>query len=404
MGDNAAPNADRDPHVKRWLEHITVLADQIGPRGSTTEGERQGSEYCRRILSELGLTARLESFASARSIYHPHLFASIALLIAFAVYPLAGRWTAGAALFITFVALASELMELAFRDNLLRRLVPKADSQNVVAVVPPSGEHRQDLILVGHVDSHRSPIIFSSARWLQAYGVFSMVAFALFIAQMGLYGLGTVVQWSWIWYATIPSAVAAVLLAAMCIQADATPFSPGANDNATAAGLVLVLGEDLVARPLEHTRVWLACTGCEEVQHYGAIDLLRRHRDEFLNPKAVVFESLGVDGPAWLTREGIIVPFYADRDMVALAERLADQHPECRAYPTKIFGGNTEMADAQRVGIPAITLCGITADGRLPYWHQPADTVDKMDPDVLARAYAYTQAYLNAIDANASQA
>jgi hypothetical protein len=375
------------------------LADEIGPRGSTTAGERRGSEYCQKILAGLGLSPRLESFISARSIYHPHLIGSVGMLIAFGVYPLAGRVTAALAVGITLVVLVSELMELGFRDNLLRRLVPKGPSQNVVATIAPSGQHTQDLVLIGHVDSHRTPIIFSSSGWLKAYGVFTLVAFGLFLVQLVLYGLGAVTQWVWIWPASIPSAVCAVLLAAMCIQADSTPFSPGANDNATAAGLVLTLGEQLRAQPLEHTRVWLACTGCEEVQHYGAIDFFRRHRDELRAPTAVVFESLGCDGPAWLIREGIIVPFRASRELVALAERVAGEHPEWGGYPTRIVGGNTEMADALRVGIPAITLCGITAKGRLPFWHQPGDTTDKMDPEVLTRAYAFTWAYLQALDA-----
>ena len=52
--------------------------------------------------------------------------------------------------------------------------------------------------------------------------------------------------------------------------AERTPFTAGANDNASAVGLVLTLAEAPVSPPLAHTRVWQACTGCEEVQHYGA--------------------------------------------------------------------------------------------------------------------------------------
>ncbi len=42
--------------VPVWLEHIRVLAEDIGPRGSTTEGERRGAEYCAQVLEQLGLT------------------------------------------------------------------------------------------------------------------------------------------------------------------------------------------------------------------------------------------------------------------------------------------------------------------------------------------------------------
>lgn len=390
---------DHRRYTESWLQHVRYLATEIGPRGSTTEGERRGSEYCQGILDHLGLSAQMEVFTSARSIYLPHLLAAVMMLIAFGIYPFAGRVGAGIAALLVLVSLASDLLELGFRDNLFRWLVPKAPSQNVVATIQPTGEHHQDLVLVGHVDSHRTPLVFKTQRWVSVYQAFTTVAFALFLCQAVLYVLGTVAQWSWIWPASIPSAVGALLLVAMCFQADRTPFSAGANDNATGSGLVLALAGHLRAEPLRHTRVWLVCTGCEEVQHYGAIDFFRRHRADFCDPVTVVLESLGCAGPAWLTREGIVVPFCADGDLVALAQELSDEHPEWGAYPAQVKGGNTEMADALRVGIPAITFLGMGPRGETPYWHQVEDTFDKMDPKVMERAYAFIWAFVQALDA-----
>ncbi len=392
----------QDSYVRLWFEHIRMLAEEIGPRGSTTQGELRGSGYCGQTLNRLGLAPQLDRFRGARSIYHPHLSAAITLLIAFIVYPLAGRVTACIAALISFVALLSQVMELGLRDNLLRRLVPKGPSQNIVAAVQPAGKHEQDLVLMGHVDSHRTPIIFSTPRWLFAYMIFTGVGFITFCAQVVLYILGAVTQWGWIWPVSIASAVSAVLLIAMCIQADRTPFNRGANDNASGAGLVLALAEQLREEPLEHTRVWLVCSGCEEVQHYGATDFFRRHRADLHNPVSFVFDSIGCAGPAWLTKEGIVVPFYSDRNLVALAEKVAADQPELEARPTRIIGGNTEMADSLRARVPAITLCGIGLNGRLPYWHQEGDTLDKIDPQVLVRTYAFTWAFMQALDDRAA--
>ena len=397
------PEIDHSHHIESWLRHVRDLAIDIGPRGSTTEGERRGAEYCQSVLNQAGLSARMESFTSARSIYLPHLLAAATMLISFVLYPLAGRVSAGIAAFLVLVSISSELLELSFRDNVFRRLVPKAPSQNVVATIPPAGEHHRDLVLMGHIDSHRTPLVFSTPRWVSVYQTFTTVAFVLFLIQLLLYILGAITQWAWIWPVSIPSAVGALLLAAMCIQADRTPYSAGANDNATGAGLVLALGSHLQAEPLQHTRVWLVCTGCEEVQHYGAIDFFRRHRAEFHNPVAVVFELMGCAGPAWLTQEGIVVPFHADKDLVALAERLSADHPEWGAYPTQITGGNTEMADALRAGIPAMAFMGLGPNGETPYWHQVGDTADKLDPEVMERAYAFVWAFSRALDAGAAQ-
>jgi hypothetical protein len=384
--------------VPIWLGHIRVLAEDIGPRGSTTEGERRGAEYCAQVLKHLGLTPQVEPFTSARSIFQPHLLAAIAMLIAFIVYPLAGRISAIVAAAISLLALGSDLLELSFRTNPLRWVISKGPSQNVVATLPAAGEHRRDLVLIGHLDTQRTPLVFSTQRWVDTYKAFTTVAFALFAAQVALYLLGAVTQWRWIWPATGVSAIGAVLLMALCLQADSTPFTAGANDNATAVGLVLTLAQQLKDEPLQHTRVWLVCTGCEEVQHYGAQDFFERHRAELRQPVTIALEMLGCAGPAWLTKEGIVVPFYADRQLVALAEQLAAQHPEWGAYATQITGGNTEMADALRLGIPAITLTGMLPDGNAPYWHQVGDTYDKIDPEVLARAFAFTSAFIRTLD------
>ena len=386
--------------VQTWLRHIRALAEDIGPRGSTTEGERRGAEYCRQALAALGYAAQVESFSSARSIFEPHLLAASGMLMAFAIYPLAGRLTAAIAAVLSLLALGSDLLELSFRDNPLRWLVSKGSSQNVIASVPPAGEHRQDLVLIGHIDTQRTPLIFSTKGWLDAYKAFTTIAFVAFAVQVLMYLLGALTGWRWVWPVTLISLACSILLILLCLQADSTPFCAGANDNATGAGLVLTLGEQLKTQPLRYTRVYLACTGCEEVQHYGAIDFFRRHRAELVQPMTIAFEMLGCTGPAWLVKEGIVIPFYADRKMVQLAEQLSARHPEWQAHATQINGGNTEMADALRIGIPAITLAGMTPKGDAPYWHMLSDTYDKMDAEVLGRAYAFTWAYIQALDEN----
>jgi hypothetical protein len=386
------------PQVAAWLSHIRALAVDIGPRGPTREGERKGAEYAQAQFEKFGLKPVWESFKSARSIFQPHLVGSLLMLLAFAIFPLGGRTTAILAALLSILVLVSELQELGFQNNLYRMLLPKGDSQNVHAVIPPAGEHRGDLVLVGHLDSQRTPLIFRTPAWVKTYDRFTTVVFITFLLQVVLYTLAIFLPWSWIWTATLPTALCAVLLAAMCLQADFTPFTAGANDNATAAGLVLTLAEHFTKNPLQHTRLFAVCTGCEEVQHYGMIDWYTRHRAELKNPRAVVFEMLGCAGPAWLTKEGIIVPFKADAGMVALIERLAGEHPEWGAYEGKISGGNTEMADAVRAKVPAITLFGVTREGVYPYWHQVEDTYDKMNPVVMEKAWAMVMTVLQELD------
>jgi hypothetical protein len=386
------------PQVSTWLKHVRALSVDIGPRGSTYEGERQGAEYARSEFQHMGLEANWEKFQSARSIFLPHVLGSLTMLLAFAIFPLGGRVTAIISAVLSLLVIITELLELGFKDNLFRRIVPKAESQNVFVVIPPTGEHQRDLVLVGHLDSQRTPIFFRSPRWVKIYDNFTTVIFITYIVQVLLYTLAIFAPLGWIWYATFPSALCAVLMAAFFIEADLSPFTAGANDNATAAGLVLTLAEELRKQPLQHTRVFAVCTGCEEVQHYGMIDWYQRHRAELKDPRAVVFEMLGVNGPAWLTREGIVIPFKSDPELASACQQIAADHPEWGAYPTSISGGNTEMADAVRANVPAITLFGMTREGVAPYWHQKEDTFDKMNPDVMQRTWEFTRALIEKID------
>jgi hypothetical protein len=218
-------------------------------------------------------------------------------------------------------------------------------------------------VLVGHLDSQRTPIFFRSPGLVKVYDNFTTV---IFITYIVLYTLAIFAPLGWIWYATFPSALCAALMAAFFIEADLSSFTTDANDNATAASLVLTLAEELRKQPLQHTRVFAVCTGCEEVQHCGMIDWYKHHRAELKDPRAIVFEMLGVDSLAWLTPEGIIVPFKPDPELASACQQIAADHPEWGAYPTSISGGNTEMADAVRANVPAITLFGMTREGVTP--------------------------------------
>ena len=387
-----------NPQIKRWLNHIYKLAVEIGPRGSTTNEERQAAEYAKVEFSKMGLVPVWQDFKSAKSIFLPHIIGSFIMIFAFIIYPLGGRTITIIAALLSILVIVSELQELGFQNNLIRMMVPKGRSQNVHAVIPSEKEHQQDIILVGHLDTQRTPLFFRNHTFVKIYDNFTTIIFVTYLVQTILYSLSVFFPWNWVWYASIPAAVCAVLMISFFIEADFSPFTAGANDNASAAGMVLTLAEELKRTPLEHTRVFAVCTGCEETQHYGMIAWYERNLPMLKNPRAIVFELLGVEGPGYLTQEGIIVPFRSDPQLLAMIEAISQEHPEWGAYPVKISGGNSEMADALRNGIPAISLFGISKEGVAPYWHQVQDTYDKMNPEVMERVWSLTTKLIHDID------
>ena len=319
---------------------------------------------------------------------------------------------AALALILSLICTSSLSLELLFKHNPVRRLLPRRLSRNVIATIPPSGEHKRDIILMGHVDTNHNSVIFRNPKTIYAWRVFSSICAVSFYLQVILYSVGLVTQtpilWPWL---ALPAALNAVIVIAFMVEGERAPFSKGANDNATGAGLVLTLGEQIANAPLGHSRIWLVCTGCEEVKHYGAIDFYRRHFGELVNPQAVVFEMLGRDNPGYLVRESTINLFtiHASPELITLAASIAKQHPELHAHPTRAAGGHTEMADAIRFGVPAITIAGIAEnatdynyDGPNLYWHHKDDTLDNLLPDKLERSYAYVWELVKAIDGQGS--
>jgi hypothetical protein len=134
--------------IETWLNHIHSLAVDIGPRGPTRPGERLGALYAQAQFERIGLQPIFETFSSAKSIFHPHLLGSGLILLAFILFLIGGRISAILAALLSIFVLVCELLELSFQNNPFRKLVPKGESQNVFAIIPPAGEHHHDLVLV----------------------------------------------------------------------------------------------------------------------------------------------------------------------------------------------------------------------------------------------------------------
>lgn len=378
--------------LQRWMEHVRRLSEEVGPRGPATEGERRGLGYCGQVLRDLGLAVREDRFPSAGSVFRPHLVAAAGILLAFALYRLAPSLAAS----LVAVVLVSEVRELTLRPNLLQVVLPKRESGNVFAVLEGPGDPgaARDVVLMGHVDTQRTPIIFSSPGWFAFYRAFSTAAFGSFVLMTLIYAGGAAFGWAWVWpVSAVPAGLAAVL-AAICIEAELSPHTPGANDNASGAGLVLALAEEAAANPPPGVRLWLVCTGSEESLHEGARAFFARHRGQMRRPLAMVLEMLAASGPGWMESEGIVLRIPSDPRLRRLAAAVAERHPELGAYPAKLEGGVTEMADALAAGIPAITIIGLTRDGKAPYWHLPSDTADKMVPEAMDRNLRFVRTML----------
>jgi len=305
-----------------------------------------------------------------------------------------------AALVLTVLGLVSVLLELAFRPNPLRWLLPKGRSQNVWARIEPRGETREQVVLLGHLDSHRTPLVFSTDRWVKLFGMLVPVGLVSVVLLIIVFALSVIAPGPLWRFLSLPLALVALGLFLVTAQADLTPYTAGANDNATGAGVVLSLAERLKKEPLEHTAVWAVLSGCEEVGCYGAEAFAQAHRDELGRAVWIAVDSVGGKGagPAYLTSETFLLTTHSDPDLLALAERVAARHPELDAYAHRFKGAYTEGAIGGKYGFRVLTLVGHRRDGKLPEWHRPTDVVENVDPGTVERTEAFLWELLQEID------
>jgi hypothetical protein len=390
---------DRAPSAAQAMAHIHCLTEVIGPRGSTTPEERQAAKYAQGVLHGLGVEdVRVEEFESASSTWRPYAVCGLLALLAVAIYPLAGRVSAFAAALLSALTFYWAYRELNFGDNPIRRLLPKGKSQNVIGIIPPDGEARKKVVLIGHLDSHRTPLLFRTTLLVTVFMAIVALGFLSLAGNALLYLLGALTGWPLFYAISWGVAGLALIVLLLCLQADLTPYTKGANDNASAVGVNLSLAERLVKEPLQRTEVWILCSGCEEVGCYGMLAFLKAHKDELRQAYFIDLEGVGIGQLHYAGREGMTRAYRSHPELVTIAEKVAARRPELIAGPKVLPAGYTETGVVVKEGLKGITIIALSPQGFLPYWHQPEDTLDKIEEEPLAQAHEFVWEMMREID------
>ena len=341
-------------------------------RGSASAGEREAAALLRDAFADAGAhAAHVQPFR-----YGP-------------------RWTDAAMLHyvaglvgprpVAAVAGASYALEFSGRSQWSRALLPHSDGANAVARVHPSGPRERTLVLLAHIDTAQTGLMWHPAftgLWKQVAkrtgkspspGTTALLAFALSA------------------FAPRRRAGRALLALSLALTADVARNRPvpGANDNAcAAAGLVDLIG-GFVREPLERTEVIAVATGCEESGMGGTAAWLRRARDE-LDPErtlVVGLDQIGAGDPHVLSGEGPpLIAHYREEDVVRAQ------------LPTYHAAGWTDPILARFAGLPTISIVGVE-DGGFPNYHLPSDTPDKVDWSSVDRCLATARRIARDFDA-----
>jgi len=388
------------------IDHVRGLAEAIGPRGSTGPGERAAADYAFDVLEHIGLGPSMETFRSGRSAWAPFSLLFGCVIAGCLLFWFVGRIGAIVALGMSIAALASALVEMRFRANPLRWLLPKGRSQNVWAAIGATEAAGEQVVLVAHLDTHRTPLVFSTDGWVRLFERLVPIGLGCVVLLILLFALGIPLTWPSLKFAAIAPLGVALGIFALTLQAEFTPYTAGANDNASGVGVVLRLAERLAAEPLRHTSVHVVLTGCEEVGCYGADAFLGAHQHELARAAWLSIDTVGTKDacPTYLKQERFLATTKSDPRLLALADAVAEGHPELGARPVEMGGAYTEGAIGAKYGLRVLTFGSRNRAGLLSEWHRPTDTVANVSEATIEATEAFVWELLVDLDRAAARA
>lgn len=384
------------------LEHLKILCAEIGPRGPTTNDEARAAAYAAARLQKTGARqVVIETFHSVPSLWWAFDIAFALPLAAAATYFFSGGRLWGVAAFLCLVSLSVIVAELRFSKLSLSSFLPKRISQNVHARIPPSGEPRKRLVVIGHLDTNKTPVFFRP-------GVVGHLPALLFLvmACILLMGLAFVFvprsDFRTAFVVSVTLSLPVSLAFILTVHGDLrTPYTEGANDNATGAGLVLSLAEQFSEEPLNHTELWALCTGCEEATLSGIKAFLHRHGEELGDAYFIDLECLGIGRVRYITVEGMLRKYYSNPGLLRAASAAAKAEGNGSIEAMALKSGYTETAIVLRNGLAGITVMAFPEGSRdVPHWHQLSDRLENIQPETLDTAFRFLVALAKEIDSH----
>lgn len=388
--------------VQKALSHIHYLSESIGGRGSCTKNEQLAGEYAARQMRALSVkNIRAESFQAIPSTYWGFAMAfGAAITGSLLVVLFGGRGVMALGALLSAAGVWGMLAETDFAASWVRWSLPKKESRNVIGVVPPKGPVNRRVILAAHLDTHRTPVFYSSERWYSMFTLLVSLGVLGMLLAVIVFLLGSLLDWGWVRVAAVPLLGIQLFGIGMCLHADFTPYSPGANDNASGAAAVLAIAARLQRTPLRRTEIHLAFTGCEEVGDWGMADFLKRHSAELGDDAVyIILDEVGLGKIKYLVIDGLILKYRTHPEALELARESRRRLPQ---IPISEGPGlaYTDALQATKQGRIALTVCTVPEpnSGIVSHWHRLTDRLETLNHQDLENTLEFVWMLLQIID------
>lgn len=391
--------------ARKTMEYIRFLSQKIGGRGSCTIQERKAGDYVADQLRSLGLgNVRSENFKGLPSSYWAYgLAIAVAVTGSLLVLFLGGRDVLILAAIANILGVWGMLAESEFAPSWARWLLSRQSSLNVSGKVAPKDGVQQRVILCAHLDTHRTPVFYSSRRWHSLFSLLVGLTFMSMVAGAFLYSTAVLMNWSGLRWASLALIPIQGFSLAMCLQADFTPYTPGANDNASGVAALLTLARHLERNPLERTEVHLLFTGCEEVGAWGMAAYLDQYAKQLgKDALYVALDEVGLGTLKYLTADGLLIKHKTHPRALQIARNAAQALPELKIQEGPGIA-YTDALQATKRGLIALTVCTVpeAKSGVESHWHRMSDTLEHVHIEDIEKSLAFVLAVLKQVDSQA---
>ncbi|MCL4879579.1 MAG: M28 family peptidase [Anaerolineae bacterium] len=382
---------------EKLCETIRMLSVEIGPRQAASPAERAAAGYVQKTLLDFGLTPEVQTYASINS-FSKRLFTQE--LVSAAVLAAGMKSTGQVRRFLGLAGLGLALHDVRLwhgRPALWDGLLPRGQTQNVVARIPARHTSQNRIVVVAHLDTSQDRITAHPKIVQHLPNFLGWMGIPVFLG-----GFMTLFAPDNRWTRFVKgSMVVHLLLGGILSLIDeiGDPIA-GANANASGAAVLLGLAEYLAQNPLPSTEVWCVFTGGAEAGCTGIEHFLQKHAAELWDARFVVLNRVGTGELCWVTDHSLspAVHYQPDADTACAAEIVARQHPEWGIMGRPMMTLD-ELANVRQYNFKGLCLMGYDrVTGLSPNWHRETDQIEHINPEAVHKAAEFTLALLKKLD------
>ena len=408
-------------------EIIKNIIEECGPRMPCSSQEAQSAEIIKKELEKTCDDVELESFSCNPRAFLGYIKIEIILVltsfILFFLIPLNLTYYWGYVMtilsfvlnLIAFLIIWNEFFNY---NEFIDPLFKSKESQNVVGRIHPKDETKRVLIFSGHHDSALEfnlltrlkigyPIlILLGISIMLIWFITSIIIVLLILINLFYFELFFVFILT-LFIIGVPAFLGLFFFVSFGEKANTVP---GAVDNLSAVAIVLALGRYLNSNKEiipKNTEIRLISFGCEEAGLRGAFRYVSAHFKELKKYDA---ECVNMDAiqsknnisvidfePSTRTKHSEIVV-----EKIFNAAKFSKIKVKASALGgsstiAKIFGqvtGGTDATAFSKAGIKAANISAMNLNKMLNFYHQPTDTLDKIEEGSLERVLKICIAYI----------